>query len=286
MPIEKCGCLPNLQVSFSGGRTSGYMAYMLKKYCSNMFNLFFVFANTGQEREETLEFVDMCDKHFGLSVVWVEAVVDPEKGKGTRHRVVDFKTASRDGEPFEDVIKKYGISNKSYPHCTRELKLAPMLSFSKIFGEYKTAIGIRADEYRRVRNDENIIYPLVDMWLTDKAMVNDFWGEQPFDLKLRDYEGNCSWCWKKSNKKLFRLIDERPEIFDFPRRMEKLYQMAGASGNKQVFFRKHLSTNDLFALREEYLESKKGKFEQSQISLFDMETDDGCSESCEMYEAI
>jgi hypothetical protein len=33
-----------------------------------------VFANTGQEREETLEFVKQCDDHFGFGTVWIEGV--------------------------------------------------------------------------------------------------------------------------------------------------------------------------------------------------------------------
>ena len=48
-------------VLFSGGRTSAFLAKYIKekpKYS----NVIFVFMNTGKEREETLQFVDKCDK--------------------------------------------------------------------------------------------------------------------------------------------------------------------------------------------------------------------------------
>ncbi len=259
-------------VSFSGGKTSAYLSWMMKQNLNN--RLVFVFANTGQENEETLEFVSKCDKHFGLNVVWVEANVQAD-GVGTKHRIVDFETASRNGDPFRDVMAKYGISNKAYPHCTRELKMAPIHSYMKtITKEYRTAIGIRGDEYRRVTKNKGIIYPLADYWLTDKEEVNRFWDKQPFNLQLYDYQGNCTWCWKKSLRKHFKLIDDDPSIFDFPAEMEKEYGKVRCPEGRRVFFRENRSTADLF-------EAKRGR---SQLSLLDVY--DGCSESCEMYGTV
>ena len=53
-------------VSFSGGRTSGYMCQWLLENKSDQYDFIFVFANTGLEHEKTLEFVDKCDKHMEL----------------------------------------------------------------------------------------------------------------------------------------------------------------------------------------------------------------------------
>lgn len=259
-----------LLVSFSGGLTSAYMSYLLKKHSNN--RLVFVFANTGQEREETLIFVDKVDKAFGLNVVWVEADVMPD-GIGTKHKIVNFETADRTGRPFEDVIAKYGISNKAYPHCTRELKLAPINSYMATLGcKYKTALGIRADEYRRVGNNPDIVYPLADYWIVDKRTVHGFWREQPFTLGLKEYEGNCKWCWKKSFKKLMRLVRDDPAMFDFPRRMERLYGKVRCPEGRRVFFRENNSTDDLFKMNEGTVRLP---------TLFSQ--DAGCSESCEMY---
>ena len=108
-------------VSFSGGRTSAYMAFRMINERSDL-DLAFVFANTGMEREETLVFIDRCAKHFGVEIVWIEAVINPQKGIGPRYKAVDFETADRNGAPFYGMVAKFGIPNKDSPHCTRELK--------------------------------------------------------------------------------------------------------------------------------------------------------------------
>jgi len=255
------------------------------------------FSNTGEEREECLEFVDRCDRDLDFGVVWLEAVVNPENGDGTGHRVVDFKTASRKGEPFEAVIQKYGIPNKEWPHCTRELKLNPMKSYLRSIGWddtiYETAVGIRADEAHRRTKKEGVIHPLLDWEPMTKPEVNEYWMAQPFRLELTGYQGNCKWCWKKSLRKHMTLMDENQALFDFPERMEALYGEVGAEIGKpetayatRVFFRGELSTKDLRSLHA--------------AGGFDRETDDamvlpkngrlfpldveagGCVESCDV----
>ena len=113
-----------LLISFSGGRTSAYMTwFMLNQWKDrDLYDKIVVFANTGKEREETLNFVHKCDVEFGFNTVWVEAFVHYKKGKGTTHVVVNFETADRIGDVFEDVIFKYGMPNQNAPHCSRELK--------------------------------------------------------------------------------------------------------------------------------------------------------------------
>ena len=50
------------------------MAKLIVEKFKDSHEIVTTFANTGDEQEETLEFVDMCDKEFGLDVVWLEAV--------------------------------------------------------------------------------------------------------------------------------------------------------------------------------------------------------------------
>lgn len=202
-------------VSFSGGRTSAYMAY--KMQFSPEFSGWekhYVFANTGKEREETLIFVDRCDKEFGLNVAWVEAEINKDMGVGCTWRQVDFATASRGGQPFSDMVQKFGIPNKDFPHCTRELKERPMKKWAAdvVGGEFVWAIGFRADEKRRAGNIEGKIFPLIHTWPTSERLVREFWATRPFDLELKDYEGNCDLCWKKSLSKRLTIISENPEI--------------------------------------------------------------------------
>jgi 3'-phosphoadenosine 5'-phosphosulfate sulfotransferase (PAPS reductase)/FAD synthetase len=117
--------------------------------------MLFIFANTGDEEEKTLEFINRCSIGWNLNIVWVESVVHHNERKGSTYKVVDFKTASRNRGPFEEIIKKYGIPNQNFPHCNRELKLAPINSYVKSLGwkNYKTAIGIRSDEFDRVNQN-------------------------------------------------------------------------------------------------------------------------------------
>lgn len=275
-----------MTISFSGGRTSGFMTkYLLDNY-SDKYEFQVVFANTGCEHPKTLEFINNCDKHFGFNTTWVEAVVNPQKGKGTTHKIVTFETAARNGEPYEEVTKKYGISNKVFQICNRELKLSAMRSYLRSIGwkkgEYYTAIGIRDDETRRVSKNADagkIIYPLVDLLPTDKIDVLNWWSEQPFDLEILEHQGNCTWCWKKSLKKHMMLIEENPEFFDFPRRMEQTYRDCGVERDEKnkTFFRMGLSTDGLFKVFELHKES-------GQKLSYDMEANGGCSESCEMFE--
>jgi hypothetical protein len=254
---------------------------------SDEYEITVVFANTGEEHEKTIEFVRNCDLHFGFNAVWVESVPQ-ERGKSSGHRIVTFETASRKGEPFEAMIEKYGIPNSAYPHCTRELKLNPIKSYLASVGwesgSYETAVGIRADEMRRVSKGAEtarIIYPLVDMIPTDKQDVNDWWDDQPFNLDLLERQGNCKWCWKKSFGKHFQLIGESPEIYDFPRRMEAKHARTGAGahmGEGRVFFRSGTSTIQLFKLAEIGALPKTVDPKQMNLDL-----NGGCSESCELY---
>ena len=210
----------NILISFSGGRTSAFMAKFLKERYPND-NLLFVFANTGKEKEETLIFVDKCDKEFGLNLVWVEADVNEEKGKGTNYKIVTFETASRNGEPFEAVIKKYGLPSKLFRHCTRELKEIPIHKYVKtIFGnDYVTALGIRADEKHRLKSDPKKIFPLAEIGV-DEIFIRGWWKRQSFDLGIKDYEGNCDLCFLKSTRKKLTLISENPNIVDWWNKME------------------------------------------------------------------
>ncbi|NJS14050.1 MAG: hypothetical protein HC788_04840, partial [Sphingopyxis sp.] len=188
--------------------------------------------------------------------MWVEANVHSVKGQGTTHKVVTYETAARSGEPFEQAIQKFGIPNKAYPSCNRELKLRPIYSYIRELGwkkgTYQTAIGIRADEIDRMSSyakEEHIIYPLVKLGVT-KADVLAFWKSQSFDLNLPEHRGNCLTCWKKSDRKLMTLALEDPDLFQFFRRMEKEHRFAGPgehTSKGRMFFRRNRSVDDLFA---------------------------------------
>jgi hypothetical protein len=235
-----------LLISFSGGRTSAFMTkYLVDKY-KNELDIHIVFANTGKEREETLEFVNECDTRWNLGVVWIEAKVIHEENVGTTFNLVDFKMASRNGEPFEDIIKKYSIPNQAFPHCTRELKLQPIRKYMQSLGhnEYTSALGIRFDEPNRLKFKKNYYYPLATEIRVDKNYIRKFWDAQCFDLKLKDYEGNCDMCWKKSERKLMTMILDNPKLIEWWNKMELKY----GGKNDFTFFRNNKSAQDLIEM--------------------------------------
>lgn len=285
--------MKRLFISFSGGETSAFMAVWLMRHLAYLYDeVVCVFANTGQENEETLRFVEQVTQHFGLNTVWVEAVIHGQN-IGTTHRVVDFHTASRSGEPFEAMIQQYGIPNKAYPHCTRELKQAAMKSYISSLGwkpgTYDTAIGIRVDEIDRISKNAKklrLFYPLISHVEMTKPRINRWWRNQPFRLDLKGYQGNCKWCWKKSLRKHLTLINENPRQYDFPERMEREYGLAGHNedGTLRVFFRENLSTVTLRKIAASggfTPVSDDAQDYDDQLSM-DLDSSNGCSSSCEV----
>lgn len=205
-------------LSFSGGRTSAYMTIKFLEQ-RNDENVVIIFSNTGKENEETLRFVDNCDQYiqskFGKSVIWVE--YDTE----LKYKVVDYKTASRNGEPFMAMIKKKNFTpNRVMRFCTVELKINVMKNYCKDALKWSTwdnVVGIRYDEPKRWAKEKkkidknfDVLHPLVS-WKTTKKDVLAYWKTMPFDLELKDYEGNCDLCFLKGMKKKQMILREHPE---------------------------------------------------------------------------
>jgi hypothetical protein len=251
--IEKRYRWRRLNVSVSSGRSSVELAIRLKKLgVIGRRNVVVTFANASQEDEESLRFQRDADEAYDLGTIWVEGRVIHRRNHGTRHRVVTFETASRNGEPFEEVIRKYGLPGPGQLHCTRELKANPIKSYLRSIGwgpgTYDTAIGLRADEVDRFSKDAEKLgykYWLHRLGLRKEDIVAAFVGRN-VTLDLPEALGNCVWCWKKSLTKLIWLMRNHPRVFDFPRRMEEQYAFAGAGdGRRRYLFRHHLTVADL-----------------------------------------
>lgn len=218
---------PPVQVSFSGGRTSGLMLRLfLDAWGGNLPEGYHVlFYNTGKEREETLQFVRECGERWNVPIVWLEydRVRDELGGWHNTYRTVDFGTASRNGEPFDKLIvgRSY-LPNVVTRFCTTEMKVRTGKRYliNRGVENWTCAVGIRADEPKRLGNRSDPrerwtrVHPLADagVYLED---VQAFWSAQPFDLGLRPDEGNCDLCFLKGRGKLLRLIKERPASADW-----------------------------------------------------------------------
>jgi len=284
-----------LNVSFSGGETSAYMTYRLLLEYSDKYDIRPVFANTGEENEETLKFIKLCDDEFEFNTVWVEAVTHAEHGKGQTHKLVNFKTASRNGEPFKQLISVEGIPNSKFMHCSERLKTFAINSYKRSIGIMgcKTSIGIRTDEASRRSQKSadkyNLVYPLLDWIPADKQDVNAFWEDLPFRLNLKPHQGNCKTCWKKSDQKLWLIALEEPSKFDFNIEMEKKYSgvksgvvrvdMFGDRKIARKFFRKHRTAQQII----DQAQGMDIKTLQKMVAITD-DRSSGCGETCEPYQ--
>jgi hypothetical protein len=207
-------------ISFSGGRTSGFMLrHILDAHGGTLpADVRVLFCNTGKEREETLVFVRECGERWAVPITWLEY-----RREGTSHTfaVVTFETASRNGEPFEQLIEaRKFLPNPVTRFCTQELKIRPAKKWATsvgMAGEFAMVLGLRADEPWRIHRAKN---NKRDRYRVECPMgeaghglrdVTAFWKAQPFDLGLRPDEGNCDLCFLKGADKLSRLIRERPE---------------------------------------------------------------------------
>ncbi len=214
-------------VAVSGGRTSGFMAYVLKDEPNHCF----FFQNTGRERPETYDFLNEMDLRFNLNLVWLEYYC-PDPFKKATFRIVDYDTASRNGTPFSQLnAKRKAIPNKFKRFCTAELKVKTARRYIRSRGllRWNYAIGYRADEpKRKVRSDsmQTAITPLRDAGIT-AADIADFWKGMDFDLQLpllpngKTFGGNCIGCFWHSEYQNAHLCKTRPKDVEWLIKEEK-----------------------------------------------------------------
>lgn len=211
-------------VSFSGGRTSGYMLWHILEAHGGRLpdDVDVVFANTGKEREETLRFVHECETRWGIKIHWLEQSDRKAKSYEDRFVEIGYNSASRNGEPFRALIerKKY-LPNSVMRFCTTELKIEPMKFFMKAQGykKWTNVVGLRADEMHRVArgiaaNEKGkdpwlSVFPLAEAGVTQRCVM-EWWKRQPFDLNLLPFEGNCDACFLKARPKLMEVERTMP----------------------------------------------------------------------------
>jgi 3'-phosphoadenosine 5'-phosphosulfate sulfotransferase (PAPS reductase)/FAD synthetase len=172
-------------ISFSGGRTSGYM---LRRILDRGLepDVHVLFCNTGKEDDRTLDFVRQCAVRWGVSIrllqyrrrylpkyrsedvartterirqhfdLHFEALPDGAEEPGFIE--VDYDALARTDDPpdadhpFLNLIAMSGVPNATTRLCTTEMKIRVMKKFMLSCGyeAWTNVIGIRADEPARV----------------------------------------------------------------------------------------------------------------------------------------
>lgn len=267
-------------VSFSGGRTSGYMLKLIidahdgslpdyVKVC---------FANTGKEMPQTLDFVKECGDRWGVDIVWLERYArtsrEDEKNKFQYEtRIVDYETAARKGEPFEALIKARRYApNPVARFCTVDLKIRAiseyLVNHCNFEAPWVSVIGIRGDEKRRAQKMHGTIESGNERYLplylegVTAIDVYDFWNSQDFDLQLPNNQGvtdwgNCDLCFLKGHGKKQSIIREKPELADWWIKQES--ELSESVG-KAAYFR---------ADQPDYKTMKRFALEQNELFQFE-----------------
>lgn len=198
-------------VSFSGGRTS---AYLVSKFKDDP-NAIFIFCDTGAEHPNTYTFIKQCVEHFNIDLICLKSVTNQEKGIGVTYKQVSVDSIGWDLSMFADISKKYGAPfNPGGEHCTQHLKTIPFYKYcNEHFGEdnYKTWLGIRIDEKRRLKPKQGVKY-LAEISPMNKNDILGYWQSMPFDLELDEWLGNCVFCIKKPVNRVALATLSEPEL--------------------------------------------------------------------------
>jgi 3'-phosphoadenosine 5'-phosphosulfate sulfotransferase (PAPS reductase)/FAD synthetase len=207
----------NVQIAFSGGRTSAYMLHQILEANGGLPDRVQVtFQNTGREMPQTLDFVQEVGQRWGVMVTWLEY-----RPKKPLFEVVGYQGASRNGEPFDALMNKDRmVPNIHQKRCSIELKSKTMKRYLVSIGwkKWASAVGFRHDEPTRLPFSDNRSWawlPLRDARITKLDIMN-FWRAQPFDLNLpvindKTVGGNCDGCFLKSEAYLSAFAREMPD---------------------------------------------------------------------------
>ena len=271
-------------VSFSGGRTSAYLVWLMEQKRKNEgWYVAYVFMDTGAEHPATYQFIRDIVNHWGIDLTCLRVRYNPNLGTGNSYDVVSVNDIGPDLAPWKGMVNKYGSPSAVAPYCTTRMKTDPHNKWANdIYGKdgYITWLGIRADEPRRLKSVEGIKF-LAEISDMEKPDILQWWEAQPFDLGIEEHLGNCVFCIKKSLNKLGLAIkDEERLAAEFIEMSEgDEVRVTGRKHNHKKMYRKMLHLSDI---KQMYAEEPRDELYKR--LRFTKQFDTGsCTESCEVF---
>lgn len=147
-------------VSFSGGRTSAYLVWLMEQKRRAGEEVRYLFMDTGAEHPKTYQFIRDVVSHWGIDLTCLRVKVNPELGKGNGYEVITLDEIGPNLKPWIDITKKYGIPYFGGAFCTRTMKIEVCERYCKDhFAESESWLGMRMDEQARIWG--NKIFPLL-----------------------------------------------------------------------------------------------------------------------------
>ena len=283
--------MANHVVSFSGGRTSAYMVYLIEEMRKSgdfTGNVEYIFMDTGAEHPKTYEFIRKCVEYFGINLTCLQGDFEQPVGVGHSYKVVPIESLKHDmiKGPFGRLMAKYGVPTVASAWCTSRMKEETHDKYcNDKYGKdnYITWLGIRADEPNRLRICKNPpLRYMAEITEFEKDDVLDFWESMAFNLEIDEHLGNCVFCFKKSINKVALAARDEPElaahfIDAIGRANNRLNE--GSEIPKGVMFRNKNSLQSIIAKFE--LHSRDDIHDT--IRSMRRNESGGCTESCEAF---
>ncbi|MDU4943855.1 MAG: phosphoadenosine phosphosulfate reductase family protein [Mixta calida] len=261
-------------VSLSGGRTSAYLAHIMKEQDPDTE---FIFMDTGAEHPKTYEFIRNIVKHWKIRLTCLRVVPNPEMNKPSTYEILSIDQIGPDLEPWKRMLSKYGHPYVGGAFCTDRMKTVPFIKYCDEHfgrGNYTTWLGMRIDEPKRTSPKPGIRY-LAEISDFEKQDVIEWWQEQPFDLEIQEHLGNCVFCIKKSLQKVALATKDEPELAT---QFIQTLQSFDVKPDK-VMYRSNNSLEQVIAL---FSDTGRDELASRMTSMRQYDTG-SCSESCEAF---
>ena len=243
-------------VSFSGGKDS--TAMLLRMIEENYPIDIILYCDTGLEFPEMEEHIRKVEEYIGREIT----VIKSEKDfmyYATEH-IKTVRSIKVPGYKPGDTRQGYGYPSVFSRWCTRILKLDVIDKYLKELRKNYDIIeyvGIAADEPKRIKNDSNKHYPLVNWSMTETECLK-YCYDKGFDFgglyEIWD-RVSCWCCPLQSLDDLRKLKDYRPHLWKKLREMDEKFK-----NTARPDFRFTISLTDIerrFEVEDEFIAQGK-----------------------------